>query len=79
MKNQLLSRISVDPQVCHNKPCIKGTRIMISIILGLLEEGFTFGQIIDEYPELKKSDITAAIHYAKSIIENEEIELAGSM
>jgi uncharacterized protein (DUF433 family) len=52
---------------------------MISIILGLLEEGFTFSQIIDEYPELKKSDIVAAIHYAKSIIENEEIELASSM
>ena len=74
----MFERISIDPQICHGKPCIKGTRIMISIILGLLEEGFTFEQIIDEYPELKTADIAAVIHYAKAIIENEQIELVAS-
>jgi len=48
---------------------------MVSIILGLLEEGMTFNQIIEEYPELTQKDITAAIHYAKALVENEEVEL----
>lgn len=52
---------------------------MVSIILGLLEEGFTFDQIIDEYPELTEADISAAVHYAKSIVENEQIALVGAM
>ncbi|MFH1038424.1 MAG: DUF433 domain-containing protein [PVC group bacterium] len=71
----MFDRISINPDICHGKPCIKGTRIMILIILGLLEEGFSFEQIIDEYPELEKADIAEAIHYAKAIIENEQIEL----
>ncbi len=69
----MFDRVSVNPKVCHGKPCIKGTRIMVSVILGLIEEGLNFTQIIEEYPELSEENIKAAIEYARLMIENEEI------
>lgn len=61
----MLSRISIDPEICHGKPCIKGTRIMVSLILALVEEGLSFEEIMEEYPELTVEDIQAAIRYAR--------------
>ena len=57
-------RIEINPEICHGKPCIKGTRIMVSIILEWLEAGKTFDEIIEAYPTLKKEDISAAIRFA---------------
>ena len=61
--NKLLQRISIDPNICFGKPCIKGTRIWVSLLLDLLADGMTMGRIIAEYPQLKKEDIQAAIAY----------------
>lgn len=69
----LLERISIDPNVCHGQPCIKGTRIMIYLILELLETGLTPEQIIqDYYPQLTKQDVEACLHYAASLIRDSE-------
>lgn len=57
-------RISVDPQVCHGKACIKGTRIMVSVILDNLADGENSESILKSYPSLKQGDIQAAISYA---------------
>ena len=65
-------RIETDPEICHGKPCIKGTRIMISIILEWLEAGKTFEEIMDAYPELSKEDISATVRYARKLIEEEK-------
>jgi len=65
-------RIETDPEICHGKPCIKGTRIMISIILEWLEAGKTFEEIIDAYPELSKEDLSATVRYARKLIEEEK-------
>ncbi len=65
-------RIETDPEICHGKPCIKGTRIMISIILEWLEAGKTFEDIMDAYPELSKEDLSATVRYARKIIEEEK-------
>jgi uncharacterized protein (DUF433 family) len=54
-------RISVDPQVCHGRACIKGTRVMVSVILDNLAAGLTESEILREYPSLGVADITAAI------------------
>lgn len=59
----LLSRISVDPEVCGGKPCIRGTRIWVSLILDLLANGATEDDVRAEYPQLKHEDILAAIAY----------------
>jgi len=58
-------RIEINPEICHRKPCIKGTRIMVTIILEWLEAGKTFNEIIEAYPTLKKEDVSAAIRFAR--------------
>ena len=65
-------RIEIDPEICHGKPRIKGTRIIISIILEWLEAGKTFEEILDAYPDLSKEDISATVRYARKSIEEEE-------
>ncbi len=65
-------RISVDPNVCHGKPCIKGTRIMVSIILDYLTAGESEDEILRQYPTLKPADIRAALGYAAWLAREEE-------
>ena len=62
--NPLLQRISIDPAVCGGKPCIKGTRIWVSLILDFLAEGMSEAELIAEYPQLAHEDVLAAIAYA---------------
>jgi uncharacterized protein (DUF433 family) len=59
----LLDRISIDPAVCGGKPCVKGTRIWVSLILDLLASGMSEAEVISQYPALKHEDILAAIAY----------------
>ncbi len=66
-------RITVDPDVCHGKPCIKGTRIMVSVILDNLAEGLTPEEIVREYPPLTIEDVRAAIAYAAELTREEEL------
>ena len=63
-RGELLKRISVDPQVCFGKPCIRGTRIWVSLILDNLAEGATPEELMRAYPQLTLEDIRAAIAYA---------------
>ena len=64
-------RIEINPEICHGKPRIKGTRIMVSLILEWLEAGKTFEEIIGAYPQLSNEDISAAIRYARRNLEEE--------
>ena len=59
----LLDRISIDPMVCGGKPCIKGTRIWVSLVLDLLASGMLEAELLAEYPGLTHDDILAAIAY----------------
>jgi len=61
------SRITIDPAICHGKPAIKGTRVLVSIILSSLASGETFDDIISDYPNLKKEDIQAALAFGSDI------------
>jgi uncharacterized protein (DUF433 family) len=71
--DSLIERISVDPTICHGQPCIKGTRIMVYLILELLESGLSAEKIIqDYYPDLTKQDIEACLHYAATLIRDTE-------
>ncbi|MEW6266523.1 MAG: DUF433 domain-containing protein [Thermodesulfobacteriota bacterium] len=65
-------RISINPNVCHGKPCIKGTRILVSIILGFLKAGEEVKDILKEYPTLKQADVRAALAYAAWLVHEEE-------
>jgi uncharacterized protein (DUF433 family) len=61
--NPLLQRVSIDPAVCGGKPCIKGTRIWVSLILDFLADGMSEGELLAEYPQLVHDDVLAAIAY----------------
>ncbi|MHC4956136.1 MAG: DUF433 domain-containing protein [Planctomycetota bacterium] len=62
-RDELLERITVDPDVCFGKPCIRGHRIWVSLILDLLAAGQSIEEIIADYPELEEADIRACIAY----------------
>ena len=61
--NTLLYRITIDPQVCGGKPCVKGTRIWVSLILDFLADGMREEDLLVEYPQLIHEDVLAAIAY----------------
>lgn len=66
-------RISIDPGVMLGKPCIKGTRITVELILDKLSGGADVEWILNAYPHIKRKDIFEAIRYAKAVLTNEEI------
>ena len=68
-------RITVDPSICHGKACIKGTRIMVSILLDNLAEGISIEEILKSYPSLKQEDIQAAIAYAAELTHERVVPL----
>ena len=62
-RRELLSRISIDPDICFGKPCIRGHRIWVSLVLDLLASGWTVDQLLDEYPGIEDADVLACIAY----------------
>lgn len=75
MSNNWRDRISVDPAVCHGKPCIRGTRIFLSVILDNLAAGHTAEQIIESYPGLAPEDIQATLSYAAELAHERTVYL----
>jgi len=73
----MLERITVDPNVCSGKPCIKGTRIMVKNILGMLAGGYTSERILSASPELTQEDIAAALEYASQVVDEEKVIARG--
>jgi uncharacterized protein (DUF433 family) len=61
------NQIEVNPQICHGKPVIRGTRIMVRNILGSLASGESIDEIIKKFPELTSKDIKAAIAFAEDV------------
>ena len=61
------NRISISPNVCHGKPVIKGTRVLVSNILGALSAGETMEQILQDYPGITKKDIFAALEFGSQL------------
>ena len=64
---ELLARITIDPAVCHGKPCIRGSRIWVGLVLGMLEGGMREEEILVEYPSLEPEDIRACLAYASEL------------
>ncbi|MBI3031984.1 DUF433 domain-containing protein [Candidatus Woesearchaeota archaeon] len=73
MTTKLSKRIDLNPNIVVGKPIIKGTRISVSFILDLLVQGWTFEQILKNYPQLKKEDILAALEYSAHTITLESV------
>jgi uncharacterized protein (DUF433 family) len=71
--NNMNGFIIVDPKICSGKPVIKGTRIMVKNILGMVAGGYDIKRIIDAYPELTREMIQAALEYAAAVIDEEQV------
>jgi uncharacterized protein (DUF433 family) len=74
-KEELFRRISIDPNVCFGKPCIRGTRIWVSLIVDNLAAGISEEQILAAYPSLTKEDIRAALTYAAELTHDRYVSL----
>ncbi len=67
MRNQLLDRITIDPEICHGKPTIRNKRYTVDLILDLLSSGSTHAEILEDYPNLEEEDILACLAYATRV------------
>lgn len=63
----LLQRISIDPNICHGQPCIRGLRYPVTFILELLSSGMTHAEILEDYEDLEEADILAVLLYAAQL------------
>ena len=72
-------RITVDPAVCHGKACIRGTRIMVSVVLDNLAAGVTADEILRSYPSLTAEDLKAAMSYAAELARERVVPLTPAL
>jgi len=71
----LLQRISIDKNICFGKPCIRGTRIWVSLLLDLLADGMTMEEILTEYPQLIREDIRVAVAYGTEMSRKRYVDI----
>lgn len=62
--NPSLDRITIDPDICHGKPCIRGLRYPVELLLELLSSGMTHAEILEDYDDLEEADIVSALVFA---------------
>ena len=61
----MIDRITIDTEICHGKPCVRGMRWPVEVVLDLLGSGMSIDEIIEDHPELEKEDILACLNYAR--------------
>jgi len=72
----LIQRITMNPQICHGKPCIRNLRYPVETILELLSAGMTIEQILEDYEDLEREDILAALAFAARLTQVKRIQAA---
>lgn len=75
-REELLARISIDPEVCFGKPCIKGHRIWVSLILDMMAGGMKMKEILEQYPGLDEIDMLACIAYGAEMARERYFEVS---
>jgi uncharacterized protein (DUF433 family) len=74
----LASRISIDPEICHGKPTIRGLRYPVENILELMASGMTIEELIADYPDLEREDFLACLDYASKLVQVKSIHKIAS-
>lgn len=74
-RDDLLSRITINPQVCSGKPCVRGHRIWVSLILDLLASGMSVEEVLEDYPDLSREDVLACIAYGAEMSRERYVEI----
>ena len=72
--SNLLSRITIDPDICHGKPCVRGLRYPVEVLLGLLSSGMTFDELLSDYEDLERDDLLAALAFATRLSQTKRLE-----
>jgi len=72
--DKLLSRITVDPVVCHGKPCVRGLRYPVETILELLSSGMTIDEVLADYEDLEREDLLAVLAYAARLAHTRRLQ-----
>ena len=75
IRDELLSRIVIDPNICFGKPTIRGHRIWVSLVLDFLASGMTIDEILDDYPGLERADVLACIAYGAEMSRERYFEI----
>jgi uncharacterized protein (DUF433 family) len=73
----LLSRITIDPAICHGKPCIRGLRYPVETLLEWLSSGMTIDEILADYEDLERADLFAALAYAARLARTRRLQPVG--
>lgn len=73
---ELIKRITIDPEVCHGKPTVRGSRLMVATVLELMASDMTVEEILADYPALEVADIKACLQYAAMLAKFHSIPLA---
>lgn len=73
-QEKFLERITIDANICHGKPCIRGMRWPVEVILDMLSSGMTSAEIVADHPELELDDISAALVYAKLLMSGKNLK-----
>ena len=74
-REELLSRISIDPNICFGRPCIRGHRVWVSLVLDFLASGMSVKEILDEFPGLEEADVSACIAYGAEMARERYVEI----
>lgn len=73
---EYLERITVDPNICHGKPCIRNMRWPVEVVLDLIGSEMSFEEILEDHPELEREDLLASLNYAKLLVSGKSYKLA---
>ena len=73
---QFLERITIDPEICHGKPTVRGMRWPVEVIIDMLGAGMSFDEILEDHPELERNDILACLSYAKLLVAGRSLKEA---
>ncbi len=71
-----LERITIDPEICHGKPCVRGMRWPVEVLLDMMLSEMSFEEILEDHPELEKADLLASLAYAKLLVSGNTSPLA---
>ena len=71
-----IARITIDPEICHGKPCIRGMRWPVEVLLDLIASEMTWDEILEDHPELEREDIIASLNYAKLLVSGKSFKQA---
>ena len=72
---ELLQRVTINPEICHGKPCVRGLRYPVSMLLELLSSGMTLDEVLSDYQDLEREDLLAAMAYGARLSDAKRVIL----